>query len=472
VLKLIDYLVRYKACVLKLAWLCIFSWSCAVYVPSAQATVVLPAVFADDMVIQRDRPITIWGQAAPSERISLQFARQSVQTIAGKDGSWVVELKPMPAGGPYKLSVKGSNVLTVSNVLLGDVWLCGGQSNMSIKIKYSDYNQRDLARANLPNVRYFKVEKILSPKEITSAKGTWAVFSSQWAPEIPAVQFHFATDVFNRVHVPIGLIDLSYGGAPIECFLEDVPLARAASESGRFFPSASRNGMVLPVSKLRAKGVLWYQGESNCFEARRYADLLTKLIDDWRGLFRSRDMPFFIVQLPNCGKRLELPPMKSDWAELREAQALCSKLPHVFMTVNIDTNPDSPAEIHSRFKRLIGQRLAELVLANVYGYKLPRKYPTLLSLSQAKNEYFLTFGDVGRGLGPRQQTIKGFAVAGDNRVFMPAQARLGSHGNDVVVCASAGPVPKALRYAWADNPECNLCSSNRLPVSPFRTDHW
>jgi sialate O-acetylesterase len=422
------------------------------------------------MVLQRDKPIPIWGHAAPSEQITVQLGAESAQTTADAKGYWIIDLKPLPAGGPYTLSVKGANVINISNVDMGDVWLCAGQSNMSIKVKYSDFDAKDIASANVPAVRYFKSDKILSHTAQSTLPGSWLVFSPQTVPEFSAIAFHFGKQMFAETHVPIGLIDLSYGGAPIESFLTDEPLIKSASAAGQFFPAAVRNGMILPVAHLRAKGVLWYQGESNIFEANRYLALLMKLIADWRALFQDPNLPFFVVQLPNVGRRDAIPSPISYFAELRASQAKSANIPNVFVTINIDTNPGAIVDMHSHYKRVVAQRLAQAVTAIAYGVKLPIKYPTFEAAQEIKNQYLLSFRDTAQGLKTVGTHVRGFTIANAKGVFFPAIAFIAPDRKHILVWNPAVPNPTAVRYAWADNPEANVYNSDNFPLTPFATD--
>jgi sialate O-acetylesterase len=440
---------------------------------AAVAKATLAAVFSDNMVVQRDKPITVWGQASPGEKVLIKLATDSAQAVANSAGTWEAELKPLPLGGPYELTLTATNTLTVKNVMLGDVWLCGGQSNMWIKLKYSDYVERDLARANLPNLRYFRLEKNRYRQVSPAVNGAWIPFSKQRVLEIPAVQFHFGRQIHNQTHVPIGLIDLSYGGAPIECFLPDAPLAKAASIDGFFYTGAIRNGMVLPISRLRAKGALWYQGEANGYETGAYATLLAELISDWRKLFRDNQLPFYLVQLPNVGKLGASTDKSLHWTELREAQMKAANAAaNAYITVNIDTVNGADAEIHTKYKRLLAQRLADAVLCHSYGKHRPCQYPIFDSADIEGKQIVVSFREVGAGLQAKGSIVKGFTVAGDDRKFVPAQARVLADRKRVSVYSQDCLKPVAVRYAWVDNPGCNLYGLNGLPVAPFRTDKW
>jgi sialate O-acetylesterase len=435
--------------------------------PPAQAAVVLPAVFQDNMVLQRDKPISIWGHAEPGEKITVKLGTESAHTKANDKGGWLVELKPLSAGGPYQLHIQGTNTIDFSNVEIGDVWICGGQSNMTIKLKYSDFNANDLATADRPLVRYFKTDKILSHTVQGSLPGKWLVFNFQSAPEISAIAFHFGRELFDKTAVPIGLIDLSYGGAPIESFLPNAHLPASATGAGMFYTAGVRNGMVLPLFGLRVKGVLWYQGESNLFEAILYSDLLSKLIGDWRGIFQDKLLPFYVVQLPNLSKRVVAPPMTSLAAQMRAAQGNAATIPGVFVTVNIDTNPGTYAEIHSRFKRTIALRLANSVLANSYGLPFPSKFPTLAGVQKIKNQYVLSFNNTQQGLKFTGKLVKGCAVTARNGALVLAYGSISPDRQHLIVWSPVVPDPRGVRYAWADNPEANIYNSDDLPLMPF-----
>jgi len=432
-----------------------------------RAAVVLPAVFQNNMVLQRDKPISIWGQAAPGEKITVQLGAESAQTQATDKGVWLAELKPMIAGGPFHLHIQGTNTIDISNIAIGDVWLCAGQSNMTIKLKYSDFNENDLATANQPLIRFYKTDKVLAHTPQNSLPGSWLVFNAQNAPEISAIPFHFGKEIYGKTGIPIGLIDLSYGGAPIESFLPNSPLTTDATGGGRFFGAGVRNGMVLPLSGLKVKGVLWYQGESNLFEAILYTNLFGKLITDWRGLFQDKALPFYVVQLPNIGKRTVAPPIACLAAQMRAAQANSAAFPGVFVTVNVDTNPGMYADVHTTRKRVVAQRLAQSALANTYGLKSPSKYPIMAGVQKIRNQYVISFLNTQQGLKMTGNHVKGCVVTAANGVLFSAFGAISPDHQHLIVWHPAVPNPRGVRYAWADNPEANVYNSDDLPVMPF-----
>lgn len=614
----------------------------------------LAGVFADHMVLQRDAPLRVWGQAEAGQRVRVQLAGRVAATQAGKDGRWQAMLAPLQAGGPHRLQVSaGAEQRTLDDVLIGDVWIASGQSNMEWRLADSNNAATEIAAAGEhPLIRHAKMPHRVSLAPLRDAPPLrWDVSSPATAGDFSAVAWHFARRVQADVHVPIGILNLSWGGTHVETWTSpraaatdpdlagtlrampanaaafvqsrrDVMLARVrrfqgelsdvagadpalndaawptlnapqvwetqglpgldglvwlrrhvtltAAEAagaatlhlgavddcdesfvngrpvgktcgwdtprayalpagllrtgdnliavrvtdtggdgglhgaaanlrldtaagtkplaGRWqarvesiqtveepgpndLPSLLFNGMVQPFTPFAAKGVIWYQGETNAPRAARYAQAFPRLIKDWRARWQQPAMPFYFVQLASYGPRPPLPE-GSAFAELRDAQRQTLRLPATGMAVSIDVGDAN--DIHPHDKRTVGERLARIALAQVYDKPMPFKGPTLrASRVLPQGRFELVFGDVAGGLATRGSgPVLGFAVAGDDQRFVPARAEI--VGKDRIrVWSEAVPRPAAVRYAWGDTPlEANLVDGAGLPATPWRSDRW
>ncbi|OUJ70415.1 hypothetical protein BXP70_24510 [Hymenobacter crusticola] len=462
----------------------------------AHATVRLPALVGNHMVVQRDVPVPVWGWAGPGEQVAVTFRGHSYPATPNAAGRWQVALPATPAGGPYTITIKGQNTLTVEDVLVGDVWLASGQSNMELPLR--DKNapapgayplilnaEQEVAMADFPQIRQFTVKKVVAYQPQTQNEGhSWQVCSPTTASSFSAVAYFFARDLYQRYHVPIGIISSPWGGTPAEAWvstesLQQLPdfqasvdaLAQrstAPEKDAQNTPTVLYNGMIAPLQPYALKGVIWYQGESNTGRGAQYRTLFPALIRDWRDHWGS-NLPFLFVQLANFTKALPLPG-PSDWAEVREAQAQALALPHTGMAVAIDLG--DPDDIHPANKQDVGHRLALVARQVAYGdKKVVAAGPTFQRMRVNGNQVQLTFGNTGTGLMLRSgtTTLSGFAVAGADGQFHWAAATLAGPAEVVLTCAAV-PAPVAVRYSWANNPLGNLYNREGLPAVPFRTD--
>ena len=490
--------------------------------------VALPSMLGDHMVLQRGIEAPIWGWADPNESITVKIDNQEHQTKADAEGKWSVRLQPLEVGEPRTMTIQGeNNQITVRDILAGEVWICSGQSNMQWPVAASWNADLTIAAADQPQIRLITVETPGIQQPLKDFQGKWEVCRPETASDFSAVGFFFGLQLQQLLEVPIGLIDNAWGGSSCEAWVqrdrmqdEDLygPLMKrwaetegnpeqsgpyaefeaawmkwqdefiAAKKAGQPLPSAPNRpnspmvqqhrpanlfmGRVEPIMPFAIRGVIWYQGESNASRAFQYRELFPLMIRNWREAWGQGDFPFYWVQLADF--RDEKPePGDSDWAELREAQTLSvEKLPHAGQAVIIDIGEGN--DIHPRNKLEVGKRLARLALAKDYGMTIVDDSPRYASIQIQEGKVELTFQDVGGGLRTVDENqVQGFAIAGEDRKWHWAQAEIVKSDNTkVLVWHEQVPNPVAVRYAWADNPVCNLYSAEGLPVTPFRTDDW
>jgi sialate O-acetylesterase len=480
------------------------------FTPVAVAEVSLPNVFSDHMVLQRRQPNRVWGKAAPGEKVVVTIGAQSHEATAGADGAWQVTLAPMEAGAPVKLVAKGpANEVAIDDVLVGEVWICAGQSNMEYALGSAYDSELEIAAANHPQIRTINYPNVGSQTpNWTHANARWIVCSPQTARSFSAVGYIFARQIHESLGVPVGIINNAWAGSRAEAWiprqyfdgrenllpivarydgfakelaeLEAKGQMSAAEQTkartlrtdvnGDDRPANAWNGIVASHAGYGIRGALWYQGEGNTPRAHQYRQLFPLLIESWRKEWGQGDFPFYWVQLPGNGA--EKPePGDSEWAELRESQTMTlAKSPNTAQAVTIDLGEDG--DLHPRNKKDIGLRLARLALARDYGIQMPCQSPAYRSLRIDGGNAILSFDHANGNL--RALTggaVRGFAIAGEDRKFVWADATITRDGT-ITVSSDKVPNPVAVRYAWADNPVGNVYDSARLPLTPFRTDDW
>jgi len=445
---------------------------------SARAEVRLPHLLGDEMVLQRERPIPIWGTADPGETVAVEFAGRRATTNADAKGAWRVTLEPLPAGGPYEMTVRGKNTRTLRDILIGEVWVCSGQSNMQWPVEWSANAQEEIANAHYPRIRLFTVPPTIASEPLSDVGGAWVACSPQTIPSFSAVAYFFGRALHRELGVPVGLINASWGGTTAEAWTSHPTLAanpdfapilaRVHADDDPNKPSVLFNGMIHPLLPFAIRGAIWYQGESNVGRAYQYRSLFPALIRDWRAAWGEGDFPFLFVQLANFGDP-QTKPGDSDWAELREAQMRALSLPNTAMASAIDLG--DALDIHPKNKQDVGERLALCALATAFGREIEYSGPLYTGMSVEGNAIRLRFDHVAHGLIAKgSETLEGFAVAGADRRWVWANARI--EGDTVVVSSPEVPHPVAVRYGWHHNPRGNLYNSVGLPTSPFRTDEW
>ncbi|MDR1383265.1 MAG: sialate O-acetylesterase [Planctomycetaceae bacterium] len=450
------------------------------------AEVKTPAIFSDNMVLQRDLAVPVWGWADAGEKVTVTFNGQTKETVAGENGKWSVKLDAAPAGGPYELTVAGSNTIAFKNVALGDVWVCSGQSNMEWQVKNVIKAEGEIQEANYPNIRFITVPKKSVNVPQDNFQGSWVPCSPQTVPGFTAVGYFFGRELHQATDVAIGLIHTSWGGSSCETWipegivgqydiyksilerraahLEKNPNGGDNQQAGYLY-----NGMIAPILPYGIKGAIWYQGESNAGRAYQYRTLFPLMISTWRELWEQGDFPFYFVQLANFGKNGE-PLGASAWAELREAQALTLNLRKTGYAVTIDIGTAN--DIHPRNKQDVGARLARWSLAKDYGKTIPvYTGPIFNSFAIQGGKATVGFDFAQNGLKTQDGgKVAGFIIAGADRKFVAADAVI--DGGNVIVSSPEIANPVAVRYAWANDPGANLFNAENLPAAPFRTDDW
>ncbi len=477
------------------------------------AAVKLPNVIGSNMVLQRALPVPVWGWAEPGEKVTVSFAGQTKETETGKDGKWRVTLDPLKASdNPSPLKVKGSNAITLENVLVGEVWICSGQSNMEWSIARSANPKEEIAASNHPGIRLFNVPgHTTAPKPQEQGRGVWQVCSPQTSAGFSAVGYYFGRRLYKELKVPVGLVGSNWGGTRIEPWttlegFRSVPeLAVHAKQVagykentrvGGSSPSAIYNSMVHPLAPFAMRGAIWYQGESNGGEHLSYYHKKHALVNGWRKVFENKDLGFYWVQLANFRKpnvrevndpkkEFSNPAGGDGWAKIREAQTKALDIPHTGMAVAIDlADAHNPNDIHPRNKQDVGKRLAQWALHQTYGKKdLVPAGPLYKSHEIKGNAVHLSFDHVGKGLMVGKKTkleptaeVKGgklenFAIAGEDKQWVWADAVI--KGDVVVVSSKEVKKPVAVRYGFTMNPgKANLYNKEGIAASPFRTDDW
>jgi sialate O-acetylesterase len=465
------------------------------------------------MVMQQGAIVPVWGWADEGEVVTVSFRNQSHQATA-HGGKWMVRLGELKAGGPDVLTVEGKNRLKVKNVLVGEVWICSGQSNMEWPVWRSYQPETALSSSANPQLRFFTVPNTKSDTPMDDVRAQWRECSVYSVADFSAVGYFFGRNLQAALQVPVGLIHTSWGGSPAEVWMSDAALRtsysslfeahaeafkRYEAESLQFEqekqqleregkaptrpaprvpwkPTELYNGMIRPIIPYAIKGAIWYQGEANAGRAQQYRTLFHDLIRNWRRDWGQGDFTFLLVQLAPWDKNrkrtlaeITAQPGDSDWAELREAQLLSTRvLPNVGMAVITDLGEKD--DIHPKRKEPVGARLALAARAIAYGQKVPYSGPVFRELQVKGKQAILSFDHAGDGLQAQGGELQGFAICGPDRKFVWAKAEI--QRDKVVVSSPEVDQPLAVRYGWADFPVGNLWNKAGLPASPFRTDSF
>jgi sialate O-acetylesterase len=445
---------------------------------AAQAAVKLHNLFTDHAVLQREMAIPVWGTADDGEKVTATLGDETVSTTADK-GKWLVKFKPRTAGGsPLVLKVEGKdNKLEVTDLLIGEVWLCGGQSNMEWRISQGETPAEFIAQAKNPNIRLLNVPRGGKPEAQTEINAAWKVCDEKSLGEFSAVGYHFGAALQKKLDVPVGLINSNVGGTPAQRWADyeslwAVPETKGYVKAAKEGPTAAGsdlyNAMIAPLAPYAIRGAIWYQGESNAGQAERYRTLFPTMIQSWRKTFGQPEMPFLFVQLAPFKDKTDKP-QESDWAELREAQLMTlSKLANTGMAVITDIGNEK--DIHPKPKKPVGERLALAARGIVYKDKIEYSGPVFESLKIDGEKAVLRFNHVGSGLEAKGDKLTGFTIAGEDKVWHNADAKI--NGETVVVTSDNVTKPVAVRFGWANFPIVNFWNKDGLPATPFRTDNW
>ena len=442
------------------------------------ATIRLPAVLRNNMVLQQKSTVKLWGWGSPGEKVSVTTTWHGLidSTTVDGNGKWTVNLRTPVAGGPYGIIIKGSNTIELKNVLIGEVWICSGQSNMEFSYNWgAPAMKKDVAAANIPAIRFFQVQKVtaLSPQE--DLAGEWSVCDTNTVKWFSAVAFYFGKRLNDDLNVPIGLINASWGGTPAETWTpseivnKDPSLAEASrklktSAWWPISPGYTYNGMIAPLTNFTIAGAIWYQGESNTGTASTYSKLFGSMIESWRKVW-AKELPFYFVQLApyTYGD-------KNIAALLREAQVKTLALHQTGIVVTNDLADDT-TDIHPKNKKDVGVRLAKLALANTYSLPISGAYSPLYNYMRVDGDMVtLYFKNVGTGLRADGRKAEGFFIAGADKQFYPAEARIA--GSTITLVSKQVKQPVAVRYAFSNTAVGNIFSREGMPLSPFRTDDW
>ncbi|QCR22129.1 sialate O-acetylesterase [Pontibacter sp. SGAir0037] len=445
-------------------------------ISQVKANVTLPAVFSNHMVLQQNAEVKIWGWAKSGEEVTVtpSWNHKPVKTKASNLAEWEVILQTPAAGGPYTVEIKGYNTIKIEDVLLGEVWLCAGQSNMEWTARAGiEHAEREVPLASYPSIRFFSVSHRTADTPQLSLDGQWVVCTPESMIDFSAVGYFFGRKVHQTLQVPVGLINSSWGGTPAEAWVsketieENKILAEDAANLqevpwGPVKTAKIYNAMIAPLVPYRLAGVLWYQGESNTGSPANYAELLPALIQNWRTRW-NQAFPFYYVQI--APYQYDVP---QQGVLLRDAQRrVLQKTENTGMVVVSDIgNKD---DIHPRNKSDVGQRLADLALHKAYGkQELPASGPLYRSMKVEGNKVRLYFDYAGKGLVAKGNELTNFEIAGADQQFVKASAKI--QGSTIVVQAKQVKKPVAVRFAWSNTAEPNLFNAEGLPASSFRTE--
>lgn len=454
----------------KYYWLFILS-----LILTLHAEVKLNGLFVDNAVLQQGMEVPIWGTAVNGESVTVEFEGQT-ETTEAKDGKWMIKLKDLKPGGPFVMKVTGGNKITLNNIMVGEVWVCSGQSNMERvlgpqgKMQPIVNFEQEAASADYSALRHYKVPKKNSETPLSGVASEWVVCTPKSVLDFTAVGYFFGSELHKTLKVPVGLIHASWGGTPAQAWTPPETLQNLEKESPGSMESPKKdekhsaaglyNGMINPLIPYAIRGVIWYQGEANGRNPKQYQTLFPSMISSWRSAWNQGEFPFLFVQIAPC---------QAQNPGIREAQFLTwKKIPNTAMAVITDCGDAN--DIHPPNKRPVGERLSLAARALAYGEKIEYSGPAYESMKVEGSQIILSFSHVGTGLMAKDGELRGFQVAGENKIFKNAKAEI--KGETVVVSGESISTPVAVRYGWANVPDVNLYNNEGLPASPFRTDDW
>lgn len=419
---------------------------------SAQADVTLAKIFGENMVLQRGTKVPVWGKAAPNEEVTIKIQKQTKTAKADPKGEWRVELDPLEVGGPFEFEASAKNKVLFKNVLVGEVWVCSGQSNMQWALKQTEGSEKAIAESANPLLRI--------------NQGSWNVAGPETTPGFSGTGYYFGRDLQKALGVPVGLINRSVGGTSARAWTSKEAISK--SEGLKSFDEIQKTnvgglyeGHIRPLIPFAIRGVTWYQGESDANRPDEYKQLIKTMVNSWRSDWKQGDFPFIYVSLGAIGGPGTA---ATGWGPIREAQDEALTLPNTAVAQFIDSDSD----LHPRKKHIAGARLALAARGLVYGEKIVYQGPTFESLKVEGSQAIVKFKHVGGGLEVNGKALNGFVIAGEDKKFLPAQAKI--EGDTVIVTSQDVTRPVAVRYGFASNPQGTLYNKEGLPANPFRTD--
>ena len=455
-----------------------FSFLAGFISATALANVRLPAVIGSHMVLQQKSDVTIWGWCDAGEKIKLKttWDTTTYNTVGSSSARWSLQVKTPVGGGPYQITIDGNNKTVLDDVLVGEVWLCSGQSNMEMSVSWGIPYADEVANATDKNIRFFYIPRTTAEYPQDDVKAEWVVCNPDDMKRFSAAAYFFGKTLRQNLNVPVGLINASWGGTPaevwtpVEAIDNNAALKNAAAKLSPsswwpVTPALNYNAMIYPIIKYSIAGAIWYQGEANVKTASTYTELLSTMIKSWRKAWQ-KDFPFYYVQIAPYAGYGE----NSSSAFLREAQTKALATPNTGMIVTTDL-VDNINDIHPKMKKEVGIRLANYALSETYGKQgLVYKSPSYKNMKVEKDRIRIYFDNADKGLMTKDKTINEFFVAGDDQNFLPGNAKI--EKNTVVVWSDSVKKPIAARFAFRNASLPNLFSKEGLPVVPFRTDDW
>lgn len=443
-----------------------------------QAQLRMPAVFGDHMVLQQNSRAPIWGWSRPGAEVRIKASWDDGETTtkARNTGAWGAVLITPAAGGPYSISISSGESITLKDVMIGEVWICSGQSNMEWSMNAAIDGKEEIPKATAANVRLFHPAKVAADYPQLNTEGEWRVTSPESVPGFSAVGYFFGRRLNQELNVPVGLINVSWGGTPADVWIPDslvwgedelTAANKKLHEDTRWpkRPGVVFNAMIHPLMPLAIAGAIWYQGESNTAAPMAYRQMMEQLILSWRRGFNS-DFPFYYVQIAPFSGYGEV----ETGTLIREQQVKMLTIPNTGMVV-ISDHVEDVTDIHPKYKKPVGERLANLALSDAYGkHGYPSRSPLYRDMVVEKNKVRIRFENAPNGLMSKGKEVTEFMIAGADRKFVPAKAKI--DGSSVVVSARGIRDPVAVRFGWPNGSIPNLFNKEGLPASCFRTDNW
>lgn len=444
-----------------------------------QAKITIPSFFSNGMVLQQQSMVAIWGSSDKQQQkvaVKTSWNNRKYTTRTDELGNWKVKVETPVYGGPYIVEISDGEVVCIENVLIGEVWLCSGQSNMDMRVsgRYGDPvigSLEAIVTSENPEIRMFTVGSKMTSAPLTDCEGIWQEASSETVPDFSAVGYFFARKLNEVLRIPVGIIHASYGGSRVEAWMSKEAIEPYKDLEDVHNASILYNGMLSPVVGYGIRGCLWYQGEANVDAPDLYTQLFPSLVNDWRKKWGMGEFPFYYAQIAPFNYNKGEGKGKNS-AYLREAQTACLKLiPSSGMIILTDIG--DARTIHPMEKEAVGNRFAYMALGRTYGKKgFPTTGPLYKSMQTEGNKITLSFDEMGKGLTTYRQQLTGFEVAGEDKVFHPANARFGKDAQTVIVSSPEVEQPVAVRYAFKDYIKGTLYNMSGLPASSFRTDNW